>query len=123
MNRQFIESDAQVSIDKARELLNGTPQWVIIRNDNDIRTLLPAADLARYLETAEAGEFDLLKIPAQRRELAPIHLEASMQQAREALADARVDALYVRRQIAPLSFRTFGVLSRQDIESSYAIRT
>jgi hypothetical protein len=85
--------------------------------------LLPAADLARYLETAEAGEFDLLKIPAQRRELAPIHLEASMQQARVALADARVDALYVRRQIAPLSFRTFGVLSRQDIESSYAIRT
>lgn len=123
MNRQFVESEAIITIEVARELLADTPQWVIIRDDGDIRTLLPAADLARYLETAEDEKVGLLEIPAQRRELVPIHLEASMQQARVALAEAGVDALYVRRQIAPLSFRTFGVLSRQDVESSYAIRT
>ena len=123
MNRQFVETEADVPLDKARELLIETPQWIIIRDDEDVRTLLPASDLARYLDTADDDDIHLLDIPAQRSELAPINLEASMQQARVALAEGGVDALYVRRQIAPLSFRTFGVLSRQDVESCYAIRT
>ncbi|MFP6780205.1 MAG: chloride channel protein, partial [Gammaproteobacteria bacterium] len=123
MNRQFVETEADVPLDKARELLIETPQWIIIRDDEDVRTLLPASDLARYLDTADDDDIHLLDIPAQRSELAPIHLEASMQQARVVLAEGGVDALYVRRQIAPLSFRTFGVLSRQDVESCYAIRT
>jgi CIC family chloride channel protein len=49
-------------------------------------------------------------------------LRASMQEARTALTDTTAEALYVRRQIAPLNYRTFGVLLRSDVESSYATR-
>jgi len=33
-----------------------------------------------------------------------------------------VDALYVRRQQAPMTFRTFGVVLRDDVEAGYALR-
>jgi hypothetical protein len=49
-------------------------------------------------------------------------MQASMQEARVALEDSGVEALFVRRQIAPMTYRTFGVLRRQDVESSYALR-
>jgi chloride channel protein, CIC family len=45
-----------------------------------------------------------------------------MQEARVALEKSGAEAVYVRRQIAPLTYRTFGVLLRQDVESSYAMR-
>jgi len=119
MNRSFVESPADVDLGAARALLVGTPQWIIVRDDADVRTLLPAADLARFLEDHEVETVRLLEIPAQRRDLAAIHMQASMQEARVALEQGNTEALFVRRQIAPLNYRTFGVLLRRDVESSY----
>ena len=121
MNRSFVESDTDITVEKARELLHGTPQWIIVRDAKDNRHLLPAADLARLLEQHEDDDISLLEIPAQRRELAPIHMQASMQEARAALESSEAEALYVRRQIAPLNFRVFGVLVRRDVEASYKL--
>jgi CIC family chloride channel protein len=122
MNRNFVESGAEVDLEAARTLLAGTPQWIIVREGDDNCTLLPASDLARFLEDHDPEIVQLMEIPAQRRELAPIHMQASMQEARVALEDFGVEALFVRRQIAPLTYRIFGVLRRQDVESSYALR-
>lgn len=121
MNRRFVESGVEVDLDTARALLADTPQWIIVRGDKDERTLLPAADLARFLEEHTVELVDLLRIPAQRRQLAPIHMQASLQEARVALDQSNAEALYVRRQIAPVNYRTFGVLLRRDVESNYAI--
>jgi H+/Cl- antiporter ClcA len=120
MNRRFVESGVEVDIDAARALLAGTPQWIIVRGEKDEHTLLPAADLARFLEEHDVEVVNLLRIPAQRRHLAPIHMEASLQEARVALEQSNAEALYVRRQIAPVNYRTFGVLLRRDVESNYA---
>lgn len=122
MNRNFVESIVEVTIDQARTLLSDTPQWIVVRRDDDSRSLLPASDLARFLEEHDSEMVNLLAIPAQRRELAPIHMQASMQEARTTLEQDNVEALFVRRQIAPLNFRIFGVLLRQDVESSYTMR-
>ena len=122
MNRSFVESEAEVDLESARGLLEATPQWIIVRSGEDNRTLLPAADLARFLEDHEASTIQLMEIPAQRRELATIHMQASLQEARVILEESGAEAVYVRRQIAPLTYRTFGVLLRQDVESSYAMR-
>ena len=121
MNRRFVESGVEVDLDAARAMLAGTPQWIIVRDDQDERTLLPAADLARFLEDHTVELVNLLRIPAQRRQLAPIHMQASLQEARVALEQSNAEALYVRRQIAPVNYRTFGVLLRRDVESNYAI--
>lgn len=122
MSRSFIESEAETDLETARGLLKDTPQWIIVRGDNDVRTLLPATDLARFLEDHEGDTVRLLELPALRRELAPVHMQASMQEARVVLEDSGAEALFVRRQIAPLTYRIFGVLLRQDVESSYVIR-
>ena len=121
MNRSFVESEQDVELAAARELLSGTPQWIIVRTEKDSRVLLPASDLARFLEDHDVEIVKLLELPAQRRQLAPIHMQASMQEARVALKEAEVEALYVRRLIAPMNYRIFGVLLRRDVESSYAI--
>ncbi|MGR9092050.1 MAG: chloride channel protein, partial [Gammaproteobacteria bacterium] len=121
MNRRFIESGIEVDVAAARKLLADTPQWIIVRGKKDERTLLPAADLARFLEDHEVATVNLLKIPAQRRQLAPIHMQASLQEARVTLEQSNAEALYVRRQIAPVNYRTFGILLRRDVESNYAI--
>lgn len=122
MNRNFVESEAEIELAVARSLLEGTPQWIIVRSGEDSRTLLPASDLARFLEEHEVDKVGLMEIPAQRRELAPVHMQASMQEARAALEDSGAEALFVRRLIAPLTYRNFGVLLRQDVESSYVMR-
>jgi len=122
MNRNFVESEADIDLEAARGLLAGTPQWIIVLDGDENRSLLPASDLARFLTDHDPDTVHLMEIPAQRRELAPIHMQASMQEARVALEDFGVEALFVRRQIAPLTYRIFGVLRRQDVESSYALR-
>ena len=43
-------------------------------------------------------------------------------EARELLLSKDADALYVRRPAAPMSFRTFGVLRREEVESAYEFR-
>ncbi len=122
MNRNFVESEALVDRDSARGLLEKTPQWIIVRSSDENRNLLPAADLARFLEDHEAENIDLMEIPAHRREIVPIHMQASLQEARVVLEDSDAEAIYVRRQIAPLTYRTFGLLLRQDVESNYVLR-
>jgi CIC family chloride channel protein len=122
MNRSFVESQPLIELEHARTLLSETPQWVIVRNDEDNRSLLPAADLARFLEDHVVDRLDLMAIPARRREIVAGHMQVSLQEARVALEDSGAEAIYVRRQIAPLTYRTFGVLLRQDVESSYALR-
>lgn len=121
MNRRFVESGVEVDLATARDLLSGTPQWIVVRGAKDERTLLPAADLARFLKDHEVEVVNLLKIPAQRRQLAPIHMQASLQEARQILDQSNAEALYVRRQIAPVNYRTFGILLRRDVESNYTI--
>jgi len=121
MNRNFIESNATVDLESAQRLLADTPQWIIVRAENDARTLLPGSDLARFLTDHAPESVNLLEIPARRLALAPIHMQASMQEARAALEKSDAEALFVRREIAPLTYRVFGVLLRRDVESSYTV--
>lgn len=90
--------------------------------DDEDRVLRPASDLARLVEEHADETVHQLEIPARRLPLIPIHMQASMHEARVALAGSGVDALFVRRPIAPLSYRTCGVLLRLDVESSYTLR-
>jgi CIC family chloride channel protein len=122
MNRNFVESDAKLNLESASRLLTHTPQWIVVRAANNTKILLPGADLARFLKDHDNEIINLLEIPAQRRSLAPIHMQASLQEARVELERSNAEALFVRRQIAPLNYRTFGVLLRRDVESSYTLK-
>ncbi|MCB1749622.1 MAG: chloride channel protein [Gammaproteobacteria bacterium] len=122
MNRSFEQAPRVLGRDDAHALLKRGPQWIIVDQQAEQPLLLRASELARHCESSsgEATDIDLLAIPAERFELRPVHLQATLYEAREIMLREGVEALYVRRQQAPLTFRTFGVLQRTDVEAGYA---
>lgn len=118
MERNYAMTKREIGQAAAFEMIKNAPAWIIIERENS-PLALPAADLARYLENDPEEKVDLLEIPATRRELAPIHLTATLQEAKETLEKSQADALFVRRQIAPMVFRTYGIITREMIEKGY----
>lgn len=100
--------------------LTRSPRWVLALDDGHPVALLPAADLARQLaEAAEQSVFDLLELPAARLQVAPIALQATLQEALETMNTSGAEALYVTMQADADLARIYGVLRRTDIERSY----
>lgn len=96
------------------------PRWILAQEGTTPTTLLAAADLVRALEEhPQAPSLDLLQIPADRRDVAPIALEATLQEALERLRGTEAEVLYVTRPAAPGILRVYGVLTESDIEKSY----
>ncbi|MEQ8662942.1 MAG: chloride channel protein [Gammaproteobacteria bacterium] len=129
MNRSFERAARHLPWAEAIALLQRGPHWLIVEHADERQYLLRAADLARYCEAAAREQdaatddvIDLVAIPAERFELRPVHLQATLHEAREIMNREGVDALYVRRQQAPMTFRTFGVVLRADVETGYALR-
>ncbi|WP_228716936.1 chloride channel protein [Billgrantia pellis] len=132
MERSLATTPRMVTREQARTLLDAKPQWILIlRSTDDKPTLaLKAADLARALideqiaEEAETGDarIDLLEVPGQRMEMAPIHLQATLSEAFERLNDQSVDALYVEHGRRPKHQRISGIITREAIERYYSLR-
>ena len=131
MNRSFERAARHLARGEAIALLQRGPQWLIVEQSEGRLLLLRAAELARFLEAdgasvegSDAADevIDLVAMPAERLELCPVHLQATLHEAREIMNREGVDALYVRRQQAPMTFRTFGVVLRDDVEAGYALR-
>ncbi|MDI4636397.1 MULTISPECIES: chloride channel protein [Halomonadaceae] len=125
MERSLVRSQRMVSREEAEALLHAKPAWVVIvRSRDDKPTLaLKAADLARVLLDDEAWakeqQIDLLEVPGQRLDMAPIHLEATLSEALDRLNEARVDALYVETSMGPIKRRISGIITRESIENYY----
>lgn len=113
------------------ESLARNPQWILALEGGRPAALLPAADLARQMseaaeqteraapsETGEKPELDLLEIPAQRLQVAPIALQATLQEALDTIDAGNAEALYVTMGAGDVS-RIYGILRRTDIERSY----
>jgi len=109
-------------IDRSRgeHVLANEPTWLLITDDNTPVSLMPAAELARYLqENKTAGTIDLAGIPAERQEVVALDFQATLLEALEAMDRASVDALYVTRRTAPGIDRVYGILTRNSIKRSY----
>lgn len=122
MERNFVECAPRLERAAAERLLAENPHWLLVREEGRPLTLLPAADLARALSEGEEPTCDLLAIPARRRDLAPIHLQATLQEALEALQDSQADVLYVQRTTASFTQHVYGVLTREAVEENYRYR-
>jgi len=123
MRKRFVRPNRRINRDKAEALLRDEPEWLLIQGEEQPVSLMPAVDLVRFLKTEEGkdlGEIDLLQIPGQRIDVAPIYLQATLQEALERL-NSGVEALYVERMTAPGIRRIYGVLTREQLESAYKI--
>ena len=122
MNESFFQVKADINREQAEKLLvDVNPHWLIINREQG-NLLMPAADLARYIEETDEEMIDLLEVPSKRQQLASIYQQATLQQALTTLNDVDVDALTVIRRIGRAPDRIYGIITRQDIEEGYRLR-
>ncbi len=132
MDRNILRTERHLTIEEARKILKSEPKWLIVEGSSGPTALLPAVDLARYLEdteetAAEEGidmpeSIDLIDIPANRRDVAPVQYQATLEEALNEFDTTNAEALYVQRHVAPMIQRVYGVVLKSDIESYYQYR-
>jgi hypothetical protein len=123
MERRIAQVGHKVSRERARELLQNGPRYLLVSTEGDAQVLMPSSNLSSYLD-AKNGEppqdpIDLLSIPAKRWNIATISLQANLQEASEALKQHVVEALVVKRHTASGIQRVYGILTPEMVENAY----
>jgi CIC family chloride channel protein len=122
MERRLETLALEVDRKTAADALAREPKWILLVDNKDPVSLMPAADLARYLQEEEGREnIHLAEIPAARHEVTSIDFQATLQEALSLLNSSDAEALYVIRRTIPGIERIYGVLTRKEIDSSYSI--
>ncbi|MDZ7684088.1 MAG: chloride channel protein [Gammaproteobacteria bacterium] len=121
MNRSFDRVEAVIDRERAKAALSEKPTWLLVhREKRRPRFILRAEDLKRFLEEhPEASQIDLGEIPATRKDVTAVLLQATLSEALEALNAKGVQAVYVNRISAPMIDSVIGIVTREDIESYY----
>ncbi|WP_346796949.1 chloride channel protein [Halomonas sp. Bachu 37] len=131
MERSFARTPRMLTFFQAKRLLETNPVWLVIERSSEEKPVLAfkAAELARWLlehdeapaesEERESGMIDLLEIPGQRLEMAPISLQATLSEAFLALQKDSLGALYVVHGYRPKQKRISGIITRGAIERYY----
>lgn len=120
MERQFRQINAPLSRAQAEAILQQRPHWLVLgASKQQPMSLLPGADLQRYLQDTDAALIDLQTIPAKRRQLARVNEQADLQEALEVMEKENVDALAVTH---PRHGRVYGILTREMLETHYRWR-
>ena len=121
MSRSFARVNSTLSTEDVSELQNAQPTWLLVHDDNrGPLFILRAEDLFAHHNNVDTGqEIDLIKIPATRKDVSPVLLQATLAEALTILEETGKQALYVNRISAPMIDSVVGVLSREDIESYY----
>ncbi len=132
MDRSLSRTDREITYDDARQLLQSEPKWLLVEGAQGPTALLPSVDLARFVEHLKNREtdegtplpdiIDLMEMPANRRDVAPVQYQATLEEALHQFDSTQAEALYVQRHVAPMIQRVFGVVLKSDIESYYQYR-
>lgn len=122
MNRNFERVEAVIDRERAKEILRQRPTWLLVHRDRQKPGfILRAEDLTAFLDAHPEVEekIDLGEIPATRKDVSSIILQATLSEALEALNKQSVGALYVNRISAPMIDSVIGIVTREDIEAFY----
>ncbi len=135
MERSILRTDRRLSYKQARDILRSEPKWLVVEGNKGPTSILPSVDLARYLDDIPtSGEpesdkedsaeelIDLMEIPANRKDVAPVQYQATLEEALNEFDTTLAEALYVQRHVAPTIQRVYGVLLKSDIENYYQYR-
>lgn len=129
MDRNITCQPSIVTLADAQELLRQDPRWILLTDGaaQHKNSLLPVADLARYLQEQEArsieeqpAEIDLARIPAKRLDTRAIEIVASLQEAYEIMQARDYQVLYITGALGTSKNRVYGIITREHIERSYS---
>jgi len=126
MNRSFVIRPTYIQRADALDLVSRDHIWLVIEAVDSEHahsyTMLRIRDLARFLEAETdmeaTTEINLAAIPAERLDLAPLRLQATLQEAVEQIARPGIEALYVYSGKTVSKRTIYGVLTRKDIDEA-----
>ncbi len=120
MNRKIVVLPRQVEAEQVDRALQDEPVWVLIKEKDTPEVALAGVDLAHARkQSSAAGQFDLMELPGERRTLVAVDIRATMEEVRQHLHDSGKEMAYVISQNVPGLPRIYGVLSHDEVESSY----
>ncbi len=121
MDRRLAVLPRRLARARLHAALAESPRWILIEEAEKV-FLIPVTDVLNFLEReADVEDVDLLEVPAQRLQAAPIELRATLREALLALRRESAEALCVVQTNAPGLRRYYGVVMRQDIDSQYLL--
>jgi len=124
LENNFVRSTRVISRERAEEIVKSDIEWVILSQEDKPSRVIPMLDLARYLSLSTEGleEIDLIEIPANRMQLAPISLQSNLQQAHIKFKNGS-EALYVvfKEEHATNKSRIYGILVPDMVTEAYRI--
>ena len=122
MERRYESLPEVIDRERVLKALASEPRWILITRDRQPLAIMPAADLARQVqEYPEKEECSLTDIPAERKDVAAVDFQATLQEALSILDNNDAEALYVTRHTIPGISRVYGILTREDIDRSYRV--
>ena len=119
MTRSFKRVAPVIELEAARLLVVQKPYWLLVNGEERPAFILRTEDLAQYLSSESEEQIDLTAIPATRKDVTGIFLQATLSEALNSLNQSGVQALFVNRISAPLLDSPVGILTREDIENFY----
>ncbi|MEH6544221.1 MAG: chloride channel protein [Porticoccaceae bacterium] len=125
MNRNFLSHSRQLPWNKALEVLEQRPEWLVVEDVGEDKYIIRPSDLARFLEQSDTSLWehdeavDLLEVPGQRWRIFPVHPRATLQEALSAIRQNNGKAAYITRTAAPLMSDVAGIITREQIDNYY----
>ena len=119
MIRDFERVKNNLEVEEAKVLVRSSHQWLLVDGDKGPRFILRSEDLARHLDETDDPDIDLSAIPATRKDVTRVLLQATLSEALDALNESGVQALYVNRITAPMMDAPVGIVIREDLENFY----
>ena len=121
MSRSFVRINRHISRTEALDIIRDKPIWLLTSHQHPggASYIVRTADLIHFLDTDPRAQIDLDEIPATRKDVTGVLLQATLAEALEALNKSGVQALYINRISAPMTESVVGIVTREDIESFY----
>ena len=115
MDQDFALVDTMITNDATRLLLESPPRWILVKKQDQLVSLFPTADLQAYAIQTDTTDINLLEMPANRLDAAPLSVQATLQDAYRLIENNDIEALYVTDMSK--SKNIIGIVNRDDIEN------
>ena len=125
MERSFERVSTPLSAADAQDILDRNPNWLLVDLNKSPSFILRTEDLDIYIsklssvKPEDLDAIDLMEIPATRKDVTNILLQATLGEAMNSLKTSGVQALYVNRITAPMMDSPVGIITLEDLESYY----
>lgn len=123
MHTDFVRCSYTITTEAALKATDQRPEWIILENRKGIaRYILFPADVEYFIQRMSDRdgynpelELDLTELPAVRKDIAPLSVNATLKEALDKMNHDRLDALC----IIDLNDQISGIITRDQVEHFY----